>query len=60
MAGTPKTISNEKLRYASTLVTAAVEPRVFKLVEELNKTLAAKGIRAGIEIQWVFDEVEPE
>ena len=60
MAGTPKTISDEKIKYASNLVTKAIEPKIEVMVEELNKMLALKGIRAGCQIEWLFDEVEPE
>lgn len=60
MAGTPKTISDEKLRYATNLVTRAIEPKIQAMVEELNKMLASRGIRAGADLQWLFDEIDTE
>ncbi len=53
----PKTITDDKLKYAIKVVEAEIEPRIKKLITTLNETFAKHGIRAGAELQWVFDEV---
>lgn len=57
----PKTITDKKLKYATSVVKTELEPRIKKLVEEANKHLGKYGIRAGAEVNWFFDELgEPE
>jgi hypothetical protein len=55
----PKTISDQKLAKARALVQAVVEPRIQEIVDQLNSVLGHSGIRAGVELTWLFDEVEP-
>lgn len=40
------------------LVDRAIEPRVRKMIDELNKVLAADGVEAGVELQWFFKKVD--
>lgn len=54
-----RTLKDSEMRYAVGVVTKTVEPRVKTLVEELNKFLKSKGIRAGVELQWYFDGISP-
>jgi hypothetical protein len=53
-----KTISDKKLKYAIGIITQEIEPRVKTMVESLNQVFHKQGIRAGVELQWIFDEVE--
>lgn len=54
----PKTPSDGELAYARRLIDEAVEPVLRKIVEKLNSSLAPKQIRAGLEINWIFERVE--
>lgn len=53
-----KTISDENLKKTSDFIKANVEPRIVKIVEEVNAFFKKKGIRVGAEITWYFDELD--
>ncbi len=53
----PKTISDEKLTKAKALVDSTVEPRIIEILDTLNVVLGKHGIRAGVEMTWLFDEI---
>jgi hypothetical protein len=55
-----KTISEPKYKNATAFVVKHVEPRIGKLIEEVNKTFAAQGIRCGVEVKWFFDEIDAD
>ena len=55
----PKTISDEKYAKAKALIETVVEPRIKEIVGQLNVILSTQGIRAGAELTWLFDELEP-
>jgi phage portal protein BeeE len=52
-----KTLSEKQYQQTAAFIDSVVEPKVKKIIEEVNKTLKAKGIRVGAEIQWYFDSV---
>jgi hypothetical protein len=52
-----KSLPQDKYLHASALVTKVVEPKIRRLVEELNVVLAKHGTVAGCEIQWFFDKL---
>lgn len=51
---------DEKFAKARTLVDGVVEPKVKEVVAALNKTLEKYNVRAGVELQWFFEEVKDE
>lgn len=55
-----KTISNEKYEKVTKFIVAQVEPRIQKIVTEINKVFAKDGIRAGVELTWYYDEIDAE
>ena len=50
-------LTQDKYARAAALVKEVVEPKIEKLVEELNVILAGHGTMAGCEIQWFFDKL---
>jgi hypothetical protein len=50
------TASNSDVAWAKNLIDKAFFPKLEKMVCVLNKTLAERNIRAGIEIVWIFDK----
>lgn len=53
-----KTISDAKLKYAVGMVKKQIEPKIKQIVEAFNDLLESRNIRAGLELQWFFDELE--
>lgn len=52
-----KTISESKFRRAAYLVDNAIQPAIKKIVDKANESLKAEGIRIGVDLNWMFDEV---
>lgn len=52
-----KSLTEAELRQAVEFVGRNVEPRVKRMVDEVNKLLAKQGILAGLELQWIFNRV---
>ncbi len=46
------------MAWAKSIIDQAFVPRLKGMVSTLNDSLAEKGIRAGIDINWYFDKEE--
>lgn len=55
-----KTITDSQRSQTAQLVEQTFVPKVTKLLEALNKFLKVKGIRAGLELTWYFDDISDE
>lgn len=54
------TASDDDMAWARSLVQGSFEPSLRRQLEVFNQTLAKRGLRAGIEVQWFFDKVVEE
>ena len=52
--------SDKEIDLAVSVIKQHIEPRFEKIVGALNDMLARHGIRAGLDISWVFDKIEGE
>lgn len=49
-----------RLQKVKTLIDKSVEPKVSRMVEELNASIAKLGMRVGVEVQWFIEEIKDE
>lgn len=56
----PKTISDEKMKRAIDVIENTIEPRIGKIVEELNEYFKKQNIRVGVELKWFFDDTSSD
>ena len=55
-----KSLADPKYNPTVKFLTEEVEPRIHRIVEEVNGYLKKKGIRVGAEINWIMDDVTDE
>lgn len=54
------TATDSDVEFAKRVVDTYFTPILKRNIESLNKLLAERGVRAGIEINWIFDKVQKE
>jgi len=56
------TATDNDIAYAKLVIDQAFNPALKRLVDNLNQTLSKRNIRAGVEVQFIFDrfEIEPD
>lgn len=55
-----KTISDEKYKEITAFIVKQVEPRINTIVESLNDYFKKKNIRVGVELKWLYDEINSD
>lgn len=55
-----KTISDEKYKEITAFIVKHVEPRINTIVESLNDYFKKKNIRVGVELKWLYDEINSD
>jgi hypothetical protein len=56
----PKSLSQDDYKRTAKFISETVEPRIKKVIDEVNRFLAKQGIIIGAEIQWFFDGTEEQ
>ena len=54
------TATQDDVAWAKQIIDGAFTPSLKKMIDTLNKTLATRNIRAGLEITWYFDKQQEE
>jgi hypothetical protein len=49
-----------KIQKVKKVIDRSVEPKIAKVIEEFNKSIAKMGMRVGAEIQWFIEEIPSE
>lgn len=55
-----KTITDAKYRKVTEFVVEQAEPRIKKIVDEINKVFKKDGVRCGVELKWFYDEADAD
>ena len=55
-----KMISDEKAAKTVKVLEATLVPKIKKLVDETNAFFKNKGVRVGLELNWILDDISDE
>ena len=50
--------NDDQVGWARSVIDNAFNPALKRMIDTLNTELSVRGLRAGIEIQWFFENIE--